>query len=243
MLAAHDRTLRVAVDTHRGTVFKNTGDGICAVFTSATEGVLAAIDAQRQLMLPVRMAIHTGEAIARERDFFGVTLSRCARLVEVAHGGQVLVSAGSSPMADALGPEVGLLDLGEHRLRDLSEPERVFQVLAPGLRREFPDVRSLDAVRHNLPVMRSSFVGRQVQLTEVCELLLAGRFVTLTGIGGCGKTRLALEAAARVVEGFAQGVFFVDLAVLSDPDLLGQTVASALGIQLLDTSVEGPRDT
>src|SRR5262249_57985833 len=140
---------------------------------------------------------------------------------------------------DGWGPNSGLRDLGEIRLRDLGEPGRVFQVVAPGLEREFPPLRSLEAVRHNLPVQRSSFVGRHDELTEVCERVLARQLATLTGIGGCGKTRLALEAAARLVEDFPEGVFFVDLSPLSDSELLGQTVAAGLGLHLLDTSVEG----
>src|SRR5262249_14135197 len=140
--------------------------------------------------------------------------------------------------ADRLGPEIELRDMGEHRLRDLRGPERIYQVLAPGLDRDFPALRSLDAVRHNLPVVRSSFVGRDFELVEVCERLSAGRLVTLTGIGGCGKTRLALGAAARLVDRFSQGVFLVDLAVLSDPGLLGQAVANALELQVLDTGID-----
>ena len=239
-LASHDRILRVAVETHGGAVFKSMGDGICAVFPSAVEAVRAAVDAQSQLALPVRVAVHTGEARERDGDFFGVTLSHCARLLEAGYGGQVLLSASAVSVAgDEWGPDIALRDLGEHRLRDLSQPERVFQVVAPGLALEFPPLRSLEAVRNNLPVQRSSFVGRDGELTAVRDRVLAGQLVTLTGIGGCGKTRLALEAGARLVEHFPQGVFFVDLAVLSDPDLLGQSVATGLGLHLLDTSVEG----
>jgi predicted ATPase/class 3 adenylate cyclase len=234
-LAAHDQAIATAVEGHGGTIFKHTGDGICAVFRSAAEAASAAVDAQRTLELPVRMAVHTGEAIERGGDFFGVTLSRCARLMEAGHGGQVLLSGSAAAVA---GPAVEVRDLGEHRLRDLSQAERIFQVLATELPHEFPALRTLDAVRHNLPVLRSSFVGRELELIEVCEGLESGQLVTLTGIGGCGKTRLALESAARLVDRFPQGVFFVDLAVLSDPDLVGQTVAAALDVQLLDTSIE-----
>ncbi|MCU1450472.1 MAG: Adenylate/guanylate cyclase [Acidimicrobiales bacterium] len=236
-LAEHDRLLHAAVTVHGGRVFKNTGDGMCAVFESATEAVRAALEAQRRLQLPVRMAIHSGEAIERDDDFFGVDLSRCARLMEAGHGGQVLVSASAASVA-SIDNDVVLLELGEHRLRDLRRPERVFQAAAPGLTRDFPPLRSLNAVRHNLPVQRSSFVGREVELTELRERLLAEQLVTLTGIGGCGKTRLALEVSAGLVELFPQGVFFVDLALLSDPDLVGQAVASAIGLQLLDASVD-----
>ncbi len=234
-LAAHDDALSAAVEAHRGTIFKHTGDGICAFFRSAGEAVSAAVDAQHALELPVRMALHTGEAIERDGDFFGVTLSRCARLMDAGHGGQVLLSAS---VAGLVGPGIDVRELGEYRLRDLSEPERIFQVLAQGLPHEFPALRTLDMVRHNLPVLRSSFIGRELELIEVCERLAAGPLVTLTGIGGCGKTRLALESAARLVDRFPQGVFFVDLAVLSDPELLGQAVAGALDLQLLDTGID-----
>jgi class 3 adenylate cyclase len=202
MLAAHDRVLRTAVEARGGSVFKHTGDGICAVFASGGEAVVAAVEGQRKLELPVRMAVHTGEAIHRDADFFGIALSRCARLVEAAHGGQVLVSATSALMADRACADVELRDLGEHRLRDLGGPEHIFQVLAPGLAHEFPRLSSLDAVRNNLPVVRSSFVGRELELVELCERVLRGQLVTLTGIGGSGKTRLALEAAARLVDSF-----------------------------------------
>ena len=239
-LAAHDKTLTATVHAHRGTVFKRTGDGVHAVFSSASDAVRAAVIAQRQLVLPVRMGIHSGEAVEREGDYFGTTLNRCARLMDAGHGGQVLLSASTaSLMADSRGPGIALRDLGEHRLRDLSEPEHVFQVVAPDLEQEFPRLRSLDAVRHNLPVVRSSFVGRQLELEEVCERVRGGVLVTLTGIGGCGKTRLALEAAARLVEWFPQGVFLVSLAVLSDGELVGQGLASALGLHLLDTDMAG----
>lgn len=239
-LAAHDDTLAATVQAHRGTVFKRTGDGVHAVFSSAADAVRAAVEAQRELVLPVRMGIHSGEALEREGDYFGTTLNRCARLMEAGHGGQVLLSASTvSLVPDSWGPGIAVRDLGEHRLRDLSEPEHVFQVVAHDLAEEFPGLRSLDAVRHNLPVVRSSFVGRQLELEEVCERVRGGQFVTLTGIGGCGKTRLALEAAARLVECFPQGVFLVSLAALSDAELVGQALANALGLHLLDTDMGG----
>ena len=239
-LAAHDKTLTEAVQAHRGTVFKRTGDGVHAVFSSAADAVRAAVVAQRQLILPVRIGIHTGEAVAREGDYFGTALNRCARLMDAGHGGQVLLSASTASLvADSGWPGIALRDLGEHRLRDLSQPEHVFQVVAPDLAEDFPGLRTVDAVRHNLPVVRSSFIGRQLELEEVCERVRRGQFVTLTGIGGCGKTRLALEAAARLVESFPQGVFLVSLDVLSDGELVGQALASALGLHLLDTDMGG----
>jgi predicted ATPase len=239
MLAAHDQVLRAAVQAHSGRVFKHSGDGICAVFASVGDAVLAAVESQRKLELPVRMGVHTGEAIYRDDDFFGVALSRCARLMEAGHGGQVLLSASSALVIDRPGSaSIELRDLGEHRLLDLGDAEHIFQVIAPGLALEFPPLSSLDMVRNNLPVLRSSFVGRENELIELCERVLGGQLVTLTGIGGSGKTRLALEGAVRLVDRFPQGVFFVDLAVVSDPDLLGQAVAGALDLHLVDTSSE-----
>jgi predicted ATPase/class 3 adenylate cyclase len=239
VLADHDHTVSAVIEAHRGVVFKRTGDGIHAVFPSVVEAVRAAVEAQRQLELPVRMGVHCGEATERDGDFFGIAVNRCARLMNAGHGRQVLVSAtAASVAAEVLGPEIALRDLGEHRLRDLSRPERIFQVVAPDLPSRFPRLRSLDGVRHNLPVLRSSFVGRQVELDELRERLLGGQFVTLTGIGGCGKTRLALESAARLVEQFPDGVFCAQLSSISEPELLGQTVASALGLQLVDTGVD-----
>ena len=239
-LASHDRTLSATIEAHGGAVFKRTGDGVCAVFESAAEAVSAAVDAQRLLVLPVRMGIHAGGARQRDGDFFGTTVNRCARLMDSGHGGQVLISASAASLAaDRRGSGFSVRDLGEHRLRDLNDSERIFQVVAPGLRDGFPVLRSLDDVRHNLPVVRSSFVGRRMELEWVCERLFAHHLVTLTGIGGCGKTRLALEASASLVEHFPQGVFFVDLAVVSDPGLVGQAVAGALGVQLLDTGIDG----
>jgi predicted ATPase/class 3 adenylate cyclase len=237
-LAAHDRCLAAAVEAHGGRVFKHTGDGICAVFASAPHALTAAIQGQRELELPVRMAIHTGEAIRREDDFFGLALSRCARLMGVAHGGQVLVSAGAATQMEPLARGVQLWDLGEHRLRDLGQPERIFEVRAAGLKQEFPPLRSLDSVRHNLPILRSTFIGREKELVDVSGRLESGRLVTLTGSGGCGKTRLALEVAAFHSRSFPQGVFFVDLAVVSDPALVSSAVAKAVDLLLIDADID-----
>lgn len=235
-LAGHDDAIRAAVETEGGSVFKTTGDGICAVFATATAAVRAAVTAQLSLALPVRMGIHSGEAQQRAGDYFGPTLNRCARLMDTAHGGQVVVSSATAALlGDVLGEDLGLVDLGEHRLRDLQHAEHIFQVVAPGLTETFPPLRSLDAVRHNLPVQRSSFVGREPQIVAISDLLASSRLVTLTGVGGCGKTRLALEIAARNTERYPGGVFFVDLAPLADPGLLTQTVSSALGLHLAST--------
>ena len=233
-LASHDETLRGIVAAHHGRVFKHTGDGLCAVFASVHDAVSAAVEAQRSLEVPVRMAVHTGDAIERDGDFFGMALNRCARLVEAAHGGQVLISRSAGAVGEQLGGHLALRDLGEHRLRDLGEPERIFQVVAPGLEESFGPLRSLDAVRNNLPVIRSSFIGRERELSELCARVEKASLITLVGIGGAGKTRLALEAAARVTGQFPQGVFFVDLAVLADAGLVWQSLADALDLQIAE---------
>src|SRR3954447_5286955 len=188
-LALHDETLRLAIEAHGGLLFKHTGDGVCAAFGSARAAIDAAVEAQRGLGLPVRMGVASGEAQERDGDYFGPPLNRTARVMAAGHGGQILVAASTASLVDG----VGLVDLGEHRLRDLSHPTRLFQVEAAGLRLEFPPVRTLDAVPGNLPVQRTSFVGREVEVKEVMELLRSHRLVTLTGVGGVGKTRLAAQ--------------------------------------------------
>jgi predicted ATPase len=188
------------------------------------------------------MAVHTGEAIERDGDFFGGALSRCARLMEVAHGSQVLVSAVAARVAgESQGQGLSLKHLGEHRLRDLEGPEPVFQLLAEGLRSDFPPLRSLGA-RTNLPVSRSSFIGRTSERQQLHQMVLSEALVTLTGVGGCGKTRLASAAASDLVADFDDGVFFVDLSAVSDPSLVGQTVAGALRLQLLDPTPDALAD-
>ena len=241
-LQADVAAITAAVEAHAGRVFKTTGDGTCSVFASVPQALWAAADAQQELSLPARMAVHTGEAMERGGDFFGATLSRCARLVEVAHGGQVLVSSIAARVAgDSLGQGLSLRHLGEHRLRDLEDPEPVFQVLAEGLPSDFPPLRSLRA-RHNLPLPRSSFIGRTAEREQLQQLVRSEPLVTLTGIGGCGKTRLALEVASDVLGDFHDGVFFVDLSAVTDPTLVGQAVAGALSLQLLDSTPDSLAD-
>ena len=225
-LAAHDDVLRAAIEVQGGWLFKHTGDGVCAAFSSAQSAVDAAIDAQRRLGLPVRMGIATGEAEQRGEDYFGPVLNRAARVMAVGHGGQILVSGVSASLVSG----VDLLDLGEHRLRDLSGVERLFQVRADGLRVEFPRVRTVDAVPGNLPAQTTSFVGRDVEVKELAELVRAHRLVTLTGVGGVGKTRLAVQVAAELVPEFADGVWLVELAPVGDPAAVPDAVATELGI-------------
>jgi predicted ATPase/class 3 adenylate cyclase len=233
-LEADAAVIATAVEAHAGRVFKTTGDGTCSAFASAAQALWAAADAQPALGLPARMAVHTGEAIEAGGDFFGAALSRCARLVEVAHGGQVLVSGVAARVAgESLGQGLSLKPLGQHRLRDLEGAEPVFQLLAEGLQSDFPPLRTLRA-RHNLPVARSSFVGRTAERLKLCQMILSEALVTLTGVGGCGKTRLAVEVASGLDGDFADGVFFVDLSAVTDPTLVGQAVAAALMLQMLE---------
>jgi hypothetical protein len=189
--------------------------------------------------LRVRIALHAGTAEVRDDDYFGPALSRVARLLAAGHGGQVLLSAASQELVqDALPPEFSLRDLGMHRLRDLQRPERLFQLLHPDLPADFPPLLSLGALPNNLPQQVTSFVGREREIADVKRLLGFGTdaqrpvsLLTLTGAGGTGKTRLALQVAAELLEGDRDGLWLVDLAPLADPALVPQAVASVLGIR------------
>lgn len=200
----------------------------------------AALAAQKALQeedwsdaapLRVRMALHSGAVERRNADFFGPPLNRTARLLSTAHGGQVVLSLVTAELVrEELPDGAGLLDLGEHRLADLSRPERVFQLTHPELPAAFPSLRSLSTRRHNLPVASSSFIGREQESAAVTDLVRSSRMVTLVGIGGVGKTRLALQVAAGLIEDHPDGVFFVDLAPLADPGLVGAQVGRAIGM-------------
>jgi predicted ATPase/class 3 adenylate cyclase len=240
-LARHDVILRESVELHCGAIVKSTGDGIHAVFVSAHDALDAALAAQRELSaeqwalpvpIKVRIGLHTGEAEHRDGDYYGTATNRAARLMSAAHGGQVLVSLTTEQLlSDQLPDGVTLIDLGAHRLRDLSRPERVFQVAHPEMVREFPALRSLDAFSGNLPVQFTSFVGREDELVFVVNALRESRLVTLTGTGGVGKTRLALQAGAELLPQFEDGVWLCDLSATSDPELLGQVIVAMLGAQ------------
>jgi predicted ATPase/class 3 adenylate cyclase len=239
-LVRHGATLRDAVVGHGGCVVKDTGDGAFAVFSRASDGVAAAVAAQAALAgaswsdlgaLPTRMGLHTAEADPVDGDYHGAAVNRCARIMGAAHGGQILVSEATEERSlGQLPSRVSFVDLGSHRLRDLSDPIRLFQVLHPDLEAVFPPPRSLDAVMHNLPAELSSFVGRADELSRVAGLLDDSRLLTLTGAGGVGKTRLALQLAAHSVEGFADGVWLVDLSGVGDPDLVAAQLAADLGV-------------
>ena len=204
-LAAHDEVLREAIEAHGGWLFKHTGDGVCAAFASPRSAVDAAVAAQRALELPVRMGLATGEAELREGDYFGAVLNRAARVMAAGHGGQVLLDGSTAGLCSS----IDLIALGPRRLRDIAKPVEVFQVLAVGLRSEFPPLKTLDAAPGNLRPQTTSFIGREAELAEVQEALKAHRLVTLTGVGGVGKTRLATEVAARLADEFPDGVWVV----------------------------------
>jgi predicted ATPase len=230
-LARHDEILRVAVDSHGGYVFATGGDGFAAAFARAGDALGAAQDAQLGLVgeqLPgVRMGVHTGEVQERDGDYFGSAVNRASRLMTIGHGGQILVSLATERLVS----DFELRDLGEHRLRDLSTPERVFQLCAPGLRSEFPPLRSLDVLPMNLPVQLTSFIGRDDDVKRVRDLLSEHRSVTLTGVGGVGKTRLAQQVAADVLDDFAGGAWLVELAPVGDESHVVEAIASALSVQ------------
>ncbi len=225
-LAAHDEVLRAAIDAHGGSMFKHTGDGVCAAFSSPRAAVDAAIAGQRKLELPVRMGIATGEAELREGDYFGAVLNRAARVMAAGHGGQILLAESTAGLLSG----VDLVDLGPRRLRDLPTAVGVFQVRATGLRTEFPALRALDASPGNLRAATTSFIGRECEVAELHAAVKAHRLVTLTGVGGVGKTRLALEVAARLADEFPDGVWFFELAAVTDPAAVPDAVAAVLGI-------------
>jgi predicted ATPase/class 3 adenylate cyclase len=245
-VAKHHALLREAVEQHRGQIFETIGDAVYAVFDAASDAIGAAACAQLALQhedweeidaLNVRMALHTGEVERQGDHFFGVPLYQCARLMNVAHGGQVVVSGATSALVcGLLQGGVELHDLGEHRLKDLLRPERIFQLKAPGLRLDFPPLRTVAAGRHNLPLQLTAFVGRQKEIAHACDILSESetRLLTLTGPGGVGKTRLSLQVAEEFLDEYSDGVFFVELQHVSTADLVMTKVASTLG--LLETA-------
>jgi predicted ATPase/class 3 adenylate cyclase len=240
-LERHDALLRQAIEQNSGMVFKTVGDAFCAAFDEAADAARAAMEGQRLLAAEawdlsdapaVRMALHSGAAQQRDGDYFGPALNRVARLLSVGHGRQILVSLASyGLLKDNKDAAVTFRSLGEHRLKDLLEPEQVWQLCGPGLDAGFPPLRSLDRRRTNLPQQLSSFIGREREMAEVRRLLGTSRLLTLTGSGGTGKTRLGVQVAAEMLDDYPEGAWIADLAPLTDPALVVQAVASALGVQ------------
>jgi predicted ATPase/class 3 adenylate cyclase len=239
-VARHDELLDVSIEGHGGVVFSRMGDGVAAAFGSAPQAVAAAVDAQLALSsepwgttgpLRARMGVHTGAGTLVGDQYDSHPLNRCARLMGVAHAGQVLISGSAAALVgDELAHDVELIDLGEHRLRDLARPMQVFQVGSAGLVRDFPPLASLNAFPGNLPLQVSSFIGRDRELARAVAALAEGRVVTLTGVGGVGKTRLAYQVAGEALPGFAAGAWVCELAPVRDPTRVVDAVANVFDV-------------
>ena len=244
----HDGIVRGTIEQHGGYVFATGGDGFCAAFSTAPDAAEAAVEIQQKLLAEpdtvpfgVRIGLHTGETTERNRDYFGTEVNRAARLMSTAHGGQIVVSDTTKVL---LRNRLALRPLGDHRLRGLGRRMTVHQVVADGLPSEFPPLRSLGSFAGNLPQQLSSFVGRDQLLAEVADLVRSNRLVTLSGVGGVGKTRLAVEVGAEMADEFPDGVWLVELAPVGDPSSVPAAIATALGITpqgdvaLIDTVAE-----
>ncbi len=259
--ARQARIVREQIEVAGGHVFQTMGEAFRAVFADPSAALASAVAVQRAagaepwppgLPIRVRMALHSGACVERDGDYFGPVVNRVARLLATGHGGQVLVTGATYELlADRLPGGIGLRDLGEHRLKDLGRAERVFQVTGPGLAGGFGPLRSLDdpALRHNLPSQATSFVGRAAELAELRSLVSGGsRLVTIAGPGGIGKSRLALQVAAEVLDGTGEGVWLAELAPVAGPELVARTVAAVLGVgeepgrPMLDTLAEAVGD-
>jgi predicted ATPase/class 3 adenylate cyclase len=239
-LARHDAIARAAVEDNHGVVVKMSGDGTHAAFDDPRDALAAALQLQQALAEPgathaipllVRCGLHAGVTERRDGDFFGTAVNRAARIMSVAHGGQTLVSeAVATLVGERLPPGVMLRDLGTVRLRGLTSTERVFQLVHPRLRQDFPSLRSLESTPNNLPQQLTSFIGRGRESADIKSLLAKTRLLTLIGVGGIGKTRLSLQVAADVMAEYPDGVWLVELAPLTDARLVAQAVASVLGV-------------
>lgn len=241
VMARHDAISKAAVERNRGTIVKMTGDGVHAAFNSSLDALIATVEIQQrlstpekpdELALPLRCGLHSGIDERRDGDFYGRAVNRAARIMCAAHGGQVLLSQAVAENISGKLPEgVSLRDLGSVRLRDLSSPEHIYQVLHEQLRADFPALRSLDDTPNNLTQQLNSFIGRERELAEIKQMLASNRLVTLLGMGGIGKSRLSTQLAADVLDDFPDGVWFVELAALTDASSVPQAVASVLGVK------------
>ena len=241
LLSDHQQLLRDAFEENNGHEVDTQGDAFFVSFSRAKDALLAAIAAQGSInqhpwleaaSLRVRMGLHTGEPALTSGGYVGMDVHRAARICSAGHGGQILLSQTTRDLVEHDLPEgVILRDLGEHRLKDLQRPERLSQLVVANLPSNFPDLKSLDILPNNLPIQSTSFIGREREIAEIKRLFAKTRLLTLTGAGGCGKTRLSLQVVADLIEDFESGVFFVPLAPISDPDLIVSTTAHTLGLQ------------
>jgi predicted ATPase/class 3 adenylate cyclase/Tfp pilus assembly protein PilF len=239
-LLKHNFILREATETNSGFVFRIIGDAFCCAFETSDNAIKAAVDAQMKLhaevwgdaVIKVRMGIHSGYAEWSGTDYMGyITLARVNRVMSAAYGGQVLVSFDAHNLSDIDGlGNISFRDLGERRLKDLIQPMKLYQIISPGMQTDFPPLNTLDARPNNLPVQLTSFIGREKDLSELKKFLSNSRLVTLLGSGGTGKTRLALQASADIIDEYANGVWFADLSALQDPLLLPQNLEQMFGI-------------
>ena len=240
--ARHDALIRATIEQHNGRVVKTTGDGFHAMFESPSDAVAAALASQLVIgaehwpettgPLKVRIGLHTGESQEREGDYYGPEVNLAARVMGAGYGGQVLLSDITATLVRRSLPEnCSILDLGEHRLKGISEAVQIHQLCHPDLSAEFPALKSLAAFKHNLHRQLSTFIGREKELAEIKRLLKNTPLLTLLGPGGTGKTRLMLQVAEEVIEDFPDGVWLVELAPLTDPNLIPERVAAALNVQ------------
>ena len=242
LLEEHDRLFRVAIGHHGGVEVRTIGDAFFVAFGSASDAVATAAEVQQLISetawpdgraVRVRIGLHTGTGALGGSDYVGLDVHRAARIADAAHGGQVVMSEATAAIVEEGLPDGSRLrDLGKHRLKDLLEKEALFELVLRGISRDFPPLRSLDAIPNNLPVQVTSFVGREDDLRIALDLLETSRIVTLLGPGGTGKSRLSIQVAAEAADGFRDGVFFVSLAPLTDGDLIAPTILSTLGVQV-----------
>lgn len=241
LMERHNEILTRSIESNEGYVYQIAGDSFCGAFSSSIDAVFAALDAQLSLQneawspaqVRVRMGMHTGTVkLNDDNKYTGyATLALAHRIMSAGHGGQVLLSGATRELVrDTLPENTELVDLGERRLKDLLRPEHLYQLNIPGLPSNFPPLKSLDVFPNNLPVQLTTFIGREKEIAEVKQELDEHRLVTLTGSGGTGKTRLSLQAAADLLDQFPHGIWFVELAPLTDPELVAQTILSTIGL-------------
>lgn len=240
-LARHDAIIREAVQRNSGYIFKTVGDSFCIAFHTPGSAIRAAIEAQKALAaenwgavgtIHVRMGVHAGAAEVRDNDYFGGALNRCARIEAAAHGGQILLSRRTVELLQDEPLEgVAFKPLGAHRLRNLERPEYLCQIVTEGLSADFPPPRSMEILPNNLPVQANSFIGREKEIRDIRRLLTQTRLLTLSGTGGTGKTRLALEIGAQLIQDFPDGVWLVELAPISQGERIAEAIASSMGVR------------